>query len=68
MDPFCCILALVGNTFVWEIWTEVATDAPGNKNVKATVVLSGGEQRGEKLQASEINTCGITERRHLIVH
>lgn len=46
----------------------MATDAPGNKNVKATVVLSGGEQRGEKLQASEINTCGITERRHLIVH
>lgn len=46
----------------------MATDAPGNKNVEATVVLSGGEQRGEKLQAAEINTGGITERRHLIVH
>lgn len=37
--------------FVWEVRTEVATDALGNKNTKTTIVLSGRQQRGEKKTA-----------------
>lgn len=46
----------------------MAAGALCNKNTKTTAVPSGREQRGEKLQALQINPGRIMKRQYLIVH